>query len=587
MLTHKLRQAQVKKHVDTSNNTTSGSAEKRGHPRSVRILWVVLALLLFLLGVLAPAQAGTTPKLFQTCLIYYGDLTTAQIPTIAQYDLADLQRLSYTLVTNAWSQIKVHNPGILLYLYEMGSEMGSGNDSQSAAYLNELGRYNVSRGHPMGSINGNNPAFFLLGSSGKRLVDSGYSTSTSTEYFLDFGSPTYQQYWVIAVQNDIVAQQWAADGVFVDGCGTTQTGSIYTGSNAPAKYPNDAAWVPASNAFSAAISEGMAGFNQKVFLNRGNTTTAAGIAGWVALDAMTTPPDAVLEEGAFVVAWGSGAANFYSESEWKGEIDLMSQIHHSKVVYESHCNLAEGASGTDNYGKSVGFWDAYWYAMCSYLIGKNTVDNNSYFAWMLNDTYTSLFWMNELTPGAINLGNADGNYQITSYGGTNVYWRKFDNGYVYVNPTGNNVTSVPLPVAGKPLNHSNFTLALSSIADVTSISLPAHRAVIVMNDPTTSPTITTGPTVPANVQTTVVSSSQINLTWTASTDSAGVTGYNIYREGVQVGTATATSYKNTGLSANTTYMYSVSAYDAAGNQSAQSTQVSATTDPASTNRKRR
>ena len=85
---------------------------------------------------------------------------------------------------------------------------------------------------------------------------------------------------------------------------------------------------------------------------------------------------------------------------------------------------------------------------------------------------------------------------------------------------------------------------------------------------------------------TVVSSSQIDLTWTASTDSAGVTGYKIFRGGSQAGTAAGTSYKDTGLSADTTYMYSVSACDAAGNQSAQSTPVSATTENAPTKKKR-
>jgi hypothetical protein len=74
-----------------------------------------------------------------------------------------------------------------------------------------------------------------------------------------------------------------------------------------------------------------------------------------------------------------------------------------------------------------------------------------------------------------------------------------------------------------------------------------------------------------------VSSSQINLSWTASTSSAGVTGYNIYRGGAKIGTAPGTSYQDAGLSASTTYSYNVSAFDAAGNTSAQSAGASATT----------
>ena len=88
---------------------------------------------------------------------------------------------------------------------------------------------------------------------------------------------------------------------------------------------------------------------------------------------------------------------------------------------------------------------------------------------------------------------------------------------------------------------------------------------------------TVPPTVPTNLTATAISSTQINLTWTASTDNVGVTGYQIFRNGVQVGTSATNSYSDTGLTASTTYTYTVSAYDAAGNVSAQSSAASATT----------
>jgi hypothetical protein len=92
---------------------------------------------------------------------------------------------------------------------------------------------------------------------------------------------------------------------------------------------------------------------------------------------------------------------------------------------------------------------------------------------------------------------------------------------------------------------------------------------------------TTPPTVPTGLTALAISSSQINLSWTASTDNVGVTGYKVYRGGTQVGTSVAASYSDTGLTASTTYSYTVSAYDAAGNNSAQSTAASATTLAAS------
>jgi chitodextrinase len=78
------------------------------------------------------------------------------------------------------------------------------------------------------------------------------------------------------------------------------------------------------------------------------------------------------------------------------------------------------------------------------------------------------------------------------------------------------------------------------------------------------------PSVPTNVQAIAQSASSVQVTWTASTDNIGVTGYKVYRNGMQAGTSATTSYTDTGLSAGTTYSYRVSAYDAAGNESAQS-----------------
>jgi hypothetical protein len=94
---------------------------------------------------------------------------------------------------------------------------------------------------------------------------------------------------------------------------------------------------------------------------------------------------------------------------------------------------------------------------------------------------------------------------------------------------------------------------------------------------TTPPADTTPPSTPTNLSASAVSTSQINLSWTASTDNVGVVGYNIYRGGTEIGTATTNSYQSTGLSASTNYSYTVSAYDAAGNTSAQSSAASAMT----------
>ncbi|WP_254450342.1 GH32 C-terminal domain-containing protein [Cohnella herbarum] len=94
-------------------------------------------------------------------------------------------------------------------------------------------------------------------------------------------------------------------------------------------------------------------------------------------------------------------------------------------------------------------------------------------------------------------------------------------------------------------------------------------------------TDTSAPTAPANLQSPTKSSNSVTLSWSASTDNVGVTGYSIFRDGTQVGSSTATSYTDTGLSASTVYTYTVKATDAAGNLSAVSNSVAVTTNASS------
>ncbi|HEY6736283.1 MAG TPA: carboxypeptidase regulatory-like domain-containing protein, partial [Candidatus Saccharimonadia bacterium] len=95
-----------------------------------------------------------------------------------------------------------------------------------------------------------------------------------------------------------------------------------------------------------------------------------------------------------------------------------------------------------------------------------------------------------------------------------------------------------------------------------------------------APPDTQAPSVPAGLAATPVSSSQINLSWAASTDNVGVVGYKVYRAGAEIANVTTLSYGDTNLTAGTSYSYAVAAYDAAGNVSGQSPIIAATTAPA-------
>jgi chitodextrinase len=87
----------------------------------------------------------------------------------------------------------------------------------------------------------------------------------------------------------------------------------------------------------------------------------------------------------------------------------------------------------------------------------------------------------------------------------------------------------------------------------------------------------TAPTVPTGLSASSVSAASATVSWAASTDSVGVSGYRVFRVGNQIGTTAGTTYTDAGLTANTAYAYTVRAYDAAGNVSASSATLNVTT----------
>src|SRR5262249_41293744 len=110
-------------------------------------------------------------------------------------------------------------------------------------------------------------------------------------------------------------------------------------------------------------------------------------------------------------------------------------------------------------------------------------------------------------------------------------------------------------------NSSTGTFTINALADTTPPSVPTGlSAVLDAANPT----------------------SQINLSWNASTDDdggVGLGGYTIYRVGssTPLATVTGTSFTDMGLTPGTLYTYAVGAYDASGNGSANSAPASAST----------
>jgi chitodextrinase len=88
---------------------------------------------------------------------------------------------------------------------------------------------------------------------------------------------------------------------------------------------------------------------------------------------------------------------------------------------------------------------------------------------------------------------------------------------------------------------------------------------------------TQAPSAPLNLVASNETTTTVDLNWGASTDNVGVDGYELFLDGSSIGTVANTSATVTGLLENTSYVFTVRAFDAAGNTSALSNAVNAST----------
>jgi parallel beta-helix repeat protein len=145
--------------------------------------------------------------------------------------------------------------------------------------------------------------------------------------------------------------------------------------------------------------------------------------------------------------------------------------------------------------------------------------------------------------------------------------------------------SVPLAtVGGSTTTYQDTTVVPSTTYSYTVDAFDAAGNHSLQSDPAvaTAPADTTPPSAPTLLHTTAVGASEVDLAWTASSDNVGVDHYDVRRGGSSIGTTTNTSFADTTVQPNTTYTYTVVAYDRAGNYSGPSNSVTVTTPAAVT-----
>jgi hypothetical protein len=128
-------------------------------------------------------------------------------------------------------------------------------------------------------------------------------------------------------------------------------------------------------------------------------------------------------------------------------------------------------------------------------------------------------------------------------------------------------------ISGQPISNNLSKLNELTLLYINNNDVRIVNRVVNYND-------TEAPTVPDNLTSSSNTATTVDLAWDASTDNVGVTGYKIFVDGVYNKSVASNSGQVAGLSAETTYSFTVSAFDAAGNESAQSTPLIVTTEAA-------
>ena len=140
-------------------------------------------------------------------------------------------------------------------------------------------------------------------------------------------------------------------------------------------------------------------------------------------------------------------------------------------------------------------------------------------------------------------------------------------------PTGSNgVVSVEVSTGSESRPSATTVLWIGGLTQPTNMAA---------GDLWFSPTAlgdTTPPSVPTGLASSNITATSFSLTWNASSDNVGVTGYEIQLDGISYSIVAGTSANITGRSSNTPYVCTVRARDAAGNWSAYSSGVTVTTD---------
>jgi chitodextrinase len=351
--------------------------------------------------------------------------------------------------------------------------------------------------------------------------------------------------------------QYFLDGKYV---GESNTGSNYPLNLDTTRYSDGSHWLLAE------------AFDKSSTCNQCNS--AASVPANVVFSnygGATTPPDTTFPS----VSITAPAAGANLSGSVTVSADASDNVAVGRVDF-----LVDGALTSSDTSSPYGFvWDTTKLGNGGHTITANAYDSSN----NLSSASAAVNVSNgDITPPSAPTGLAAA---ASAYNNVNLTWgASTDNvgvtGY-YI--TRNGTTIAKTSGTGTGYSDTSVTASTSYSYQVMAYDSAGNSSNLSNAASVTTPSApdTVPPSIPANLAANSVSSSQINLSWSPSTDNIAVSSYDIYRNSSKVASVSGatTSFGDAALAASTNYSYYVIARDGAGNSSAASNIASAITQP--------
>jgi len=416
---------------------------------------------------------------------------------------------------------------------------------------------------------------------GSGSASTAYGTKTVAVVLLNFSNDTSQPWTTSTVRNVVFDGSGSVNAFYqADSQGQLSlTGDVFgwytlSASNTSCDYTS---WANAAQSAATAAGVNLSSYQYTVYAFPGTSSCAWSGVGYLPGTTSWINGGMTLRAVAHELGHNFGIHHASSEN--------CTDASGTRVTLSSNCTVNEYGDPFSIMGAASTRLHHNWHnAQLGWLSGVQTVTANG--------SYTLAPAQSTSSPRLLRVARADGTYLQLEYRQPSGV---FDN-FASSDPAVNGVTIRIAPDTGTIVQSKllDATPDTSTLGDaplavartftdpatgvqITTQSVSASGATVSIQ--VAAPADTQAPSTPGNPKATITWATSLTLSWTASLDNVGVTGYRILRNGTQVATSATAGYVDAALTPATSYTYQVIAVDAAGNSSPPA-QTSATTGAA-------